>query len=88
MTDKAVAMFGCTQEAIDEALAEYRELWGDRHGPQAELMLAMSMLSDAQEQITMIKGDVFTMARHSEQARQTINKAKYLIDLVRREAKS
>ena len=56
--------YGCTAVAIDNALEDYRD----------PLMLAASMLSDAQEVISGEFGQPDT-----ETARQFINRAKYII---------
>jgi hypothetical protein len=63
MPDQDVKMYGCTVAALKECIATYIEVYGPD-------MMAMSWLSDAQEQ--MRRGDV-------EGARQTINRAKYMI---------
>ena len=63
--DRNLLMYGCPQEWIDELIEDWSQpLMG---GLQ---MLAMSMLSDAQECIAV--------GRH-ETARQYINRAKYVI---------
>lgn len=63
--EKQTLMYGCPQEWIDELIEDYSEpLMG---GLQ---MLAMSMLSDAQERIALGDGNT---------ARQYINRAKYVI---------
>ena len=73
---KAVAMFGCTLAALKEGRDENRGIWGNPENPTyPDLMYAVSQLSDAQEQITI---------QQPEQARHTINRAKWLIDEVRR----
>lgn len=60
------SMFGgVTSEQIDEGVRQTRML-----SPSGAVMAAMSMLSDAQEEIAL--GRI-------EQARQTINRAKYVI---------
>ena len=56
-------MFGCLTDEIDAAVKDSFS--------QSGLEVAISMLSDAQEQI---------LRDRKEQARQTINRAKYLID--------
>jgi hypothetical protein len=56
--------YGCSAGAIDKALEDYRD----------PLMLAASMLSDAQEVISGEFGQPDT-----ETARQFINRAKYII---------
>jgi hypothetical protein len=65
-------MFGCTQDAMDSLVEAslYRSMLGDTNGL---LMLAMGILSDAQH--VMAHGD-------TEQARQFINKSKYVISKV------
>lgn len=60
MQERQRTMFGCLPADLDALVAEHG-------GPR---MIAMSMLSDAQEMIE--RGD-------HERARQTINRAKYLI---------
>lgn len=63
--EKQTLMYGCPQEWIDELIEDWSEpLMG---GLQ---MLAMSMLSDAQERIALGDGNT---------ARQYINRAKYVI---------
>ena len=56
--------YGCSAAAIDNALQDYRD----------PLMLAASMLSDAQEIISEEYGRPDT-----ESARQLMNRAKYII---------
>lgn len=67
-----VQMFGCTQKALDTMLEDslYRSMLGDTNGA---LMLTMGILSDAQH--VMACGN-------TEQARQFINKSKYVIGKV------
>ena len=69
ITSTDVQMFGCTQQAMDDMVEDnlYRSVLGDTNG---QLMLAMGILSDAQH--VMAHGD-------TEQARQFINKSKYVI---------
>ena len=63
--EKQTLMYGCPKEWIDELIEDWSEpLMG---GLQ---MLAMSMLSDAQERIALDDGNT---------ARQYINRAKYVI---------
>lgn len=63
--EKQTLMYGCPQFWIDELIEDWSEpLMG---GLQ---MLAMSMLSDAQERIALGDGNT---------ARQYINRAKYVI---------
>ena len=71
-TSTDVKMFGCTQEAMDNMVeaSVYRSVLGDTQGL---LMLAMGILSDAQH--VMACGN-------TEQARQFINKSKYVIGKV------
>lgn len=72
ITSTDVEMFGCTQDAMDAMMEDclYRSMLGDTNGA---LMLAMSILSDAQH--VMACGN-------TEQARQFINKSKYVISKV------
>lgn len=72
ITSTDVEMFGCTQQAMDNMVEDslYRSMLGDTNGA---LMLAMGILSDAQH--VMAHGD-------TEQARQFINKSKYVIGKV------
>jgi hypothetical protein len=72
ITSTDVEMFGCTQKAMDDMIKSclYRSMIGDTNGV---LMLAMSILSDAQH--VMACGN-------TEQARQFINKSKYVIGKV------
>jgi hypothetical protein len=59
-------MYGCTKDDLDELIAEADEpFMGGRR------LLAMSILSDAQERIAIGHGDI---------ARQYINRAKYVIN--------
>ena len=60
--EEQIKMFGCETAAIDEAM--------NRYNGQETMMLAMSILSDAQH--VMAHGD-------DETARQFINRAKYVI---------
>jgi hypothetical protein len=65
MKERQLNMFGVPKEWLDELLDDWRDpMMG---GLQ---MLAMSMLSDAQERIALGDG---------ETARQYINRAKYVI---------
>jgi hypothetical protein len=59
-----VKMFGCPREDLDRAV----EFW--KHSDSPWLMLAMSILSDAQELLA---------SGHAEAVRQRINRAKYLL---------
>jgi hypothetical protein len=72
ITSTDTQMFGCTQESMDAMVEDnlYRSMLGDTNGL---LMLAMGILSDAQH--VMACGD-------TEQARQFINKSKYVISKV------
>jgi hypothetical protein len=72
ITSTDVQMFGCTQKAMDAMMEDslYRSMLGDTNGL---LMLAMGILSDAQH--VMACGN-------TEQARQFINKSKYVISKV------
>jgi len=65
MEDQIHLMYGCTKADLDGLIAEADEPYmGGRS------MLAMSILSDAQERIAVGHGDI---------ARQYINRAKYVI---------
>lgn len=64
-TEKQMNLYGCLSEELDEMIAD--ELMPLMGGPY---MLAMSILSDAQERIAIGHGDI---------ARQYINRAKYVI---------
>lgn len=55
-------MYGCSTQAIDEAM--------NRYDGQESMMLAMSILSDAQMEMSM---------GNTETARQFMNRAKYVI---------
>lgn len=72
ITSTDVQMFGCTQDDMDSMIevSMYRSVLGDTNGL---LMLAMGILSDAQH--VMACGN-------TEQARQFINKSKYVISKV------
>ena len=62
--------YGCTAAAIDNALQDYRD----------PLMLAASMLSDAQEIISPdFNPDGAVDEAVANQARQYMNRAKYII---------
>jgi hypothetical protein len=62
--------YGCTAGAIDNALQDYRD----------PLMLAASMLSDAQETISPdFNPDGTVDEAVANQARQYMNRAKYII---------
>ena len=65
--------YGCSASAIDNALQDYRD----------PLMLAASMLSDAQEIISGEYGKPDT-----ETARQFMNRAKYIIFKMMKEEKN
>lgn len=58
-------MYGCTEETLEKSINEAQEKW-----MTDPAMYAMSVLSDAQE---MIERGM------NEQARQAINRAKYVI---------
>jgi len=62
--DNQVSMFGCSYAELDGMIADYI-------GPLE--MLSMSILSDAQEELSM---------GHSNIARQYMNRAKYVMSLV------
>ncbi len=65
MTEKELNMYGCSKDDLDDAIEHSAHpLMGGNY------MLAMSILSDAQECIAIDRGD---------QARQFINRAKYVI---------
>jgi hypothetical protein len=75
--DREHAMFGCTEAAIDEALADM--------DPRDIAMYAMSVLSDAQEMIQRSEyaGLVEWSVANSHRAntiRQLMNVAKYAIN--------
>ena len=78
ITNTDTQMFGCTQEAMDDLYEAnlYRSVLGDKTGC---LMLAMGILSDAQE--VMAHGN-------TEQARQFINKSKYILSKLMDEEQS
>lgn len=59
-------MYGCTKDDLDSLIAEFTEPYMG-----GKSMLAMSILSDAQERIAVGHGDI---------ARQYINRAKYVIN--------
>lgn len=62
--DTQLAMFGCTYEALDSMIA-------DSIGPLE--MLAMSILSDAQEELAMGNTNV---------SRQYMNRSKYVMSVI------
>ena len=69
---RQVRMFGCTEQQMREAVEE--SLTFRFAGPG---MMAMSILSDAQEMISTEYGEVDSM--RAEDARQAINRAKWII---------
>lgn len=66
MENREIQMFGCTKEELYEMLDD---CFGDYE------MLAMGILSDAQE----------VMTRNPEEARQFINKAKWVLSQIKRQ---
>ncbi len=65
MEQQQIDMFGVPKEWLDELIADWKEpLMGGL------TMLAISVLSDAQERIAL---------GHNDTARQYINRAKYII---------
>ena len=69
---RQVKTFGCTMEQMREAIEE--SITFRFHGPA---MVAMSLMSDAQEHINDEFGEVDWMRR--EDARQTLNRAKWIL---------
>ena len=69
---REVSMYGCTEAQMREAVEQ--SITFRFSGPG---MMAMSLLSDAQEQINTEYGEVDYM--RAEDARQTINRAKWII---------
>ena len=69
---RQVRMFGCTEAQMREAIEE--SLTFRFSGPA---MMAMSILSDAQEMINTEYGEVDYM--RAEDSRQAINRAKWII---------
>ena len=69
---REVSMYGCTEAQMREAVEQ--SITFRFSGPG---MMAMSLLSDAQEQINTEYGEVNYM--RAEDARQTINRAKWII---------
>ena len=69
---REVSMYGCTEAQMREAVEQ--SITFRFSGPG---MMAMSLLSDAQEQINTEYGEVDFM--RAEDARQTINRAKWII---------
>ena len=69
---RQVKTFGCTMEQMREAIEE--SITFRFHGPA---MVAMSLMSDAQEHINDEFGEVDWMRR--EDARQAINRAKWVL---------
>lgn len=69
---KEVACFGCTKAQMREAVEQ--SLTFRFSGPA---MMAMSLMSDAQEHISDQYGEVNWMRR--EDARQTLNRAKWIL---------
>lgn len=69
---REVSMYGCTEAQMREAVEQSMTFRFSGPG-----MMAMSLLSDAQEQINTEYGEVDYM--RAEDARQTINRAKWII---------
>jgi hypothetical protein len=69
---RQVRMFGCTEQQMREAVEESLTFRFSGAG-----MMAMSILSDAQEMISTEYGEVDSM--RAEDARQTLNRAKWII---------
>ena len=69
---REVSMYGCTEAQMREAVEQ--SITFRFSGPG---MMAMSLLSDAQEQINTEYGEVDYM--RAEDSRQTINRAKWII---------
>ncbi len=69
---RQVRMFGCTEAQMREAVED--SLTFRFSGPG---MMAMSILSDAQEMINTEYGEVDSM--RAEDSRQAINRAKWII---------
>jgi hypothetical protein len=69
---RQVRMFGCTEQQMREAVEESLTFRFSGAG-----MMAMSILSDAQEMISTEYGEVDSM--RAEDARQAINRAKWII---------
>jgi hypothetical protein len=69
---RQVRMFGCTETQMREAVED--SLTFRFSGPA---MMAMSILSDAQEMINTEYGEVDSM--RAEDGRQAINRAKWII---------
>ena len=69
---REVSMYGCTEAQMREAVEQ--RITFRFSGPG---MMAMSLMSDAQEQINTEYGEVDYM--RAEDARQTINRAKWII---------
>ncbi len=69
-------MFGCTKDEIHAALADLG------NSKNAFISAAMSMLSDSQEQLALAY-EGGGISKYSEEARQTINRAKYVLSLAK-----
>jgi len=69
---RQVRMFGCTEQQMREAVEQSLTFRFSGAG-----MMAMSILSDAQEMISTEYGEVDSM--RAEDARQAINRAKWII---------
>jgi hypothetical protein len=69
---RQVRMFGCTEAQMREAVED--SLTFRFSGPA---MMAMSILSDAQEMISTEYGEVDSM--RAEDSRQAINRAKWIL---------
>jgi hypothetical protein len=69
-------MTGCTKHALDSLIADPER---GRNNPADVQMIAISMLSDTQEEMGMYAGHPDVI----ENARQRINRVKYLLDWVK-----
>jgi hypothetical protein len=69
---RQVRIFGCTEQQMREAVEQSLTFRFSGAG-----MMAMSILSDAQEMISTEYGEVDSM--RAEDARQAINRAKWII---------
>ena len=69
---RQVRMFGCTEAQMREAVEESLTFRFSGAG-----MMAMSILSDAQEMISTEYGEVDSM--RAEDARQCLNRAKWIL---------
>ena len=67
-TDVHIKMFGCTKAELVESVED--ALFGDADKVQGAAMLAMSIMSDCQEELAL---------GYTEKVRQGLNRAKFIL---------